>query len=159
MQQLFFFAPLHERFLAFLIDNIIMAFIGAICAVMMQITQHDVGPATLVSFLVGLFYYSYFHSGKWQASPGMRILGLRLAKLGKFRTIRPSDAAMRYIAMVMPVLPIYTSIIPRDFAMTLVFWLGMVWFGLAVFRPDRAAMHDLLSNMRVVRGKVEASHD
>ena len=159
MQQLFFFAPLHERFLSFLIDNIIMAVIGAICAVMMQLTPEDIGLLTLVNFLVGLFYYSYFHSGKWQASPGMRILGLRLVKLGKFRTIRPSDAAMRYIAMVMPVLPIYTSIIPPDFAMTLVFWLGMVWFGLATVRPDRAAMHDLLSNMRVVRGKLEVPND
>ena len=156
MPQLYFFAPLHERFLSFLIDQVVLYLLVAGCVVVMQFNEEHMGQILAVNFFIAMLYYAYFQSGKWQASPGMRVLGLRLMKIGKQNGgIKPADAVLRYIALVLPSLPIYTTVIPKDFAATLVVWLGIIWYGMAVFRPDRAAMHDLLSNMRVVRGKTD----
>jgi uncharacterized RDD family membrane protein YckC len=106
MQQLLFFAQAHERFLAHLIDNVIVFFVAS---ALVTFLQADEGLQMLVGFLSGLFYYAAFQSGKWQASPGMRVLGIRLLRLGAVPVVSVRDAVMRYLAFMGPLYPMYVS--------------------------------------------------
>lgn len=153
MHQLFLFAGAHERFLAHMIDNIGMF---VVASVLVTIMQADHGMQMLLGFLTGLFYYSYFQAGKWQASPGMRVVGIRLVQLGAAAgKVSARDAAARYLAFMGPLYPMYVSFLEDGARLSLVVWLGIIWYGSMLIRPDRAAVHDLLCNMRVVRGKTE----
>lgn len=151
MQQLLFFAGAHERFLAHMIDNVLV-FIFA--SALVTLLQAEPGPQLLVGFLGGMFYYTYFQSGKWQATPGMRVLGIRLIRLGAPPTISPRDAVMRYLCFMGPLYPFYVSFLEDELRFTLVVWLCVVWYGSVLIRLDRAGLHDIICKMRVVRGKI-----
>ena len=151
MKQLLFFAQAHERFLAHLIDSLIVSVGAYAIATLMQANEDGLQMA--ITFITGLFYYAYFQSGNWQASPGMRVLSIRLIRLGSQAKISARDAVMRYLAFMGPTLPIYVSFLDDQQKVTLVVWLGMVWYVMVLIRLDRAAMHDLVCGQRVVRGR------
>jgi len=65
------------------------------------------------------------------------------------------DAAMRYLAFIMPLLPLYTSLLPDRSAISVSVWLCLMWFLPILVRQDRRGMHDQICNMRMMSGKVK----
>jgi uncharacterized RDD family membrane protein YckC len=88
-----------------------------------------------VSSLVVLFYLLYFTSGKWQATPGKRIMGIHLVRVDGGR-LTAWRALLRSLA---------------EFLSTLILGVGY----LMVFWTDqKKALHDMLCGTRVVRGRL-----
>lgn len=140
-----------ERFFAYLIDTIILAVPGALVVSLLKGAE----VAIIGVFLISLAYYTYFTASAWQATLGKRMLNLYVARADK-KALTPRDALERFLAFILPTLPVYTSFIPEKHAPVLVFWLTMVWFSPILFRPDRTGLHDRLCNTHVLVGKVGA---
>lgn len=152
MQRIISFAGAHERFLAHMIDSVAIYLISSL---LMTLLQGGQPAAMLIPFFVGASYFTYFQSGKFQASLGMRIVGIYLLKLNGQR-LDWRDATARYFAFMMPMYPLYVSFLEERVQITLFLWLGVVWYATILFRPDRAGLHDILCRMRVMRGRLLA---
>jgi uncharacterized RDD family membrane protein YckC len=150
MQKILTFAAAHERFLAHMMDSIFMFLISS---VLLSLLQASGEVAMTLPFFVGAFYFTYFQSGRMQASIGMRIVGIYLVQ-GNGRALGWQDALARYLVFMVPMYPIYVSFLPDNEKITLFLWLGVVWYATITFRPDRAGVHDLLCRMRVIRGRL-----
>jgi len=151
MQKILSFAGAHERFLAHMIDSVAIYFASSL---LMTLMQGGEAAAMLIPFVFGGFYFSYFQAGRYQASPGMRIVGIYLLQLNG-RNVTQRDALSRYLAFMMPMYPLYVSVFSDRTQITLFLWLAVVWYATIMFRPDRAGMHDIMCHMRVVRGKTD----
>ncbi len=138
-----------ERFLAFLLDNIFLLLPAAAINRVLGEGQ----AAIVANFICGLAYYSFFTGSAWQASPAQRLLSIYVAHTDG-RPLRLRDAVMRYLAYVMPVLPLYTSIMDDRTAMSFSLWLCLIWFVPILVRQDRSGIHDQVCGMRVVTGRV-----
>lgn len=149
------YAARPERFLAYLIDVLIVALPIAV------LTQPFVHPgetawtvivdppAYAIIFFVNLLYQSYFIASQSQATIGMRLLSLYVIRTDGQR-LNMRDAIERFLAFFIPTLAGYTSFIPDQHAPILVFWLKVIWFAPILFRPDRAGLHDRLSGSMVL---------
>ncbi len=144
----FILAGRPERFLALLVDNIILLVPAALINKLLGGGQ----AAIMANFLCNLAYFAAFTGGPWQATPGQHILSIRVVHTNG-RPLHLRDAIMRYLAYVIPVLPLYTSLLNDHAAMTLSIWLCFAWFAPILLREDRAGMHDQLCNMQVVAGR------
>lgn len=138
-----------ERLLANLIDTLILIVPSLLFA---KIGGQHSAIAMLGAFAFNLGYYTYFTAGAWQATPGKRMLGLYVIRRDGGR-LHERDAATRFLAYIMPSLPLYASFIPESVSPTVTVWLSLVWFTPVLYRPDRAGVHDLLCGTRVVKGK------
>lgn len=90
-------------------------------------------PPMLAFALLGLAYHAAFESSRWQATPGKRVLGLRVVGADDGARIGFGRAALRHAAGVLS-------------------WLGLnlghLW---AAMPPRHRAWHDLLAGTRVVQ--------
>ncbi len=137
-----------ERFLAYLIDAILLL-VPVILIVDVMGMAHVV---ILMSFLISLTYYTYFTASRWQATPGKRLLGLHVAHAdGRAMGVR--DALERYLAFVLPSLPLNASFIPENIAQSLVLGLSVLWFSPILFTEERIGLHDRLCGTRVLAGR------
>ena len=143
------FAGRPERFLAFLLDNIFLLLPAAAINRLLG----DGNAAIFANFLCGLLYYSFFTASAWQASPGQRLLSIHVVHANG-RAMHFPASVMRYLAYIMPVLPLYTSLLNDRTAMSLSIWLCLMWFVPILVREDRCGMHDQLCRQRVVTGRV-----
>lgn len=144
------YAPLHERFLARLIDGIItLPFLQIATAIFAS----NEGIASIVGFLLGLLYYAWFAASNWQATPGKRIVGLYITDASGAR-LPLKEAFAREIAVLVPTFPVYVSIFSPEMAASLFLLLGMLWYGRILATPERTGMHDILCETRVRRGRV-----
>lgn len=85
---------------------------------------------SLVLFAVAAVWFIGFESSRWQASPGKRLLGLRVTDLAGARC-GPGRIALRFVAGV-----------PS--------WLALhVGHALAAWTPGKRALHDYLAGTRV----------
>ncbi len=89
-------------------------------------------PPMLAFALIGLPYHALFESSRWQATPGKRVLGLRVVGADGGR-IGVGRAALRQLAGVLSWLSLN---------------LGHVW---AAVPPRRQALHDAIARARVVQ--------
>lgn len=144
------FAAPQERFLAHMIDSIAMFVISSALITLLQGGEQ---LAMLAPFFVGLVYFTYFQTGRWQASPGMRVVGIHLVSLRTGRCIQ-RDIVIRYLAFMAPMYPLYVSFLPDVSKLSLFLWLLTAWMTTMFFRPDKATVHDMLSHTRVVRGRM-----
>ncbi len=144
------FAPLHERFLARLIDGLITLPFLQIATALFASNE---GLASIVGFILGLCYYAWFAASGWQATPGKRIVGLYItdAKGGR---LPMKEAFAREIAVLVPTFPIYVSIFSPEMAASLFMVLGVLWYGRILVTPERTGVHDMACDSRVRRGRV-----
>ena len=140
-----------ERFFAYLIDALILLVPGTLVVALLD--SADV--AVVGVFLVSLSYYTYFTASRWQATPGKRMLSIYVARVDH-QPLTPRDALERFLAFILPSLPIYSSIMPQQQAAMVVFWLTVTWFAPILFPPERIGLHDRMCRTRVLVGKVGA---
>ncbi len=138
-----------ERLLANLIDTIIQLFPAGLMVALLGGQR----MAVVATFATSLAYYTLFTAGSWQATPGKRLLGIYVAhRNGTALTYR--DALERFLAYVLPSLPIYASFIPEEIAPILVFWLSIAWFAPILLTPERMGLHDRMCRTHVLVGRV-----
>lgn len=147
--QLPIYAGRLERLLAYLIDAIILLIPTLILTKLM-----GTGGLTLMAtFIVNLAYYVHFNASNWQATPGKRLMGIYIIRTD-YLALNQRDALERFLALIMPSLPLHMSFLPEAAAAALVFWLSLVWYAPILFTNERMGYHDRLCKTRVVVGKV-----
>ena len=149
------YAVWYLRMFGYLIDAVLVLIPSALSVALMGMTEIDgvltPAPASvLVVFLINAAYYIAFTSGRWQATPGMRLMGIRLIRLDG-RNLSQRDALERFLALVLPSLPFNASFLPETLAQNLAACLCILWF--APILTTRVGMHDRLCHMRVINGR------
>jgi uncharacterized RDD family membrane protein YckC len=140
-----------ERFLANLIDGLILF----IPLKLITAPLANDGLAMLVGCLGNMAYFVWFTSSAWQASPGQRLLSIYVTHINGAKMTR-LDAFERFICFILPVLPLYTTLLPFQLAFSLATFLSMAWFMPIALNEKRMGIHDYLCNTRVVVGKGDA---
>ena len=154
-----------ERLFAYLIDQL-----GAILAAMVSTILFTAlgflkiggtpeqpqmgGSAYIVVFLSLTAYHVITTASSWQCTPGQRIMGIRIARTDG-RALTTSSALERFLAYIIPSLPIYASFLPEKLAPALVVCLNMLWFLPILTTPQRTGIHDRLCNTRVIVGRTK----
>lgn len=122
------FAAFKPRAIAFLIDVVPLY----IVALMLTSIMPGFGG---MLWLVGTgVYFTLFTAGTWQATPGKRCMGLQVIRTNGAAVDR-AHALGRYFGYI---------------ASSTIFGLG---FFLPLFTAEKTALHDLLSDTRVIYGK------
>jgi uncharacterized RDD family membrane protein YckC len=119
-------APLGTRFIALIIDGIILGIIGGLLVGF----NRDVGGG--LSFVIGLIYYWYFWSRRSGQSPGKSVMNIRVVKADG-SPLSDTDAILRYIGY---------------FINSVLFGLGWLW---AFFDSNQQGIHDKIVNTYVVK--------
>lgn len=127
---------------AYLIDLVVIniaafliAFIIAFVGAALTGSTGDTGFISLIGVLVAIAYYIYFGSGKWQATPGKRALGIYIVRTDG-APISGTLAFGRYLSYVLSGLPL---------------GLGFLMVG---WSDENKALHDMICGTRVVYGKL-----
>lgn len=137
------------RFLAYIIDAIIIeigvVIISGIIGAVIGLTAHGQSQETLsaiaggvgaiIAIIVVISYQVYFNSGRWQATPGKRLLGIHLITVSG-KPVGGWLAVGRYFAYFISWLP---------------FCLGFMVIG---WNEEKKGFHDMICNTRVVYGKL-----
>lgn len=119
-------ASLGTRFVALLIDGIILGIIGGLLVGF----SRDVGGG--LSFVIGLIYYWYFLSRQNGQTPGKNVMKIRVVKVDG-SPLSDTDAILRYIGYLIN---------------SAVFGLGWIW---AFFDSNQQGLHDKIVNTYVVK--------
>lgn len=138
-----------ERILANLIDSVILVIPGG----MMAAALGGGGLAIAATFMTSLAYYTFFTASKWQATPGKRLLNIYVVRTNH-KPIDVTAGLERFLAYIIPSLPLYSSFLPPDLMPVVVLWLSVFWFLPIVYTPERTGIHDRLCHTRVLVGKV-----
>jgi uncharacterized RDD family membrane protein YckC len=159
-------AAFWRRFVAYALDSFILFFIVAIMfrplfraptelerAILRQgpsspLLQNAAGVGSLpflfatalplLFFLAGFVYFGLFESSRWMATPGKRLVGIHVEDEQGDR-LRVTRALARHLA--------------RGLSMV----TAHLGFLLALFTPQRRALHDLLAGTRVVVASPEVA--
>ena len=140
-------APRLERFLAFMIDNFALRIFAEILLLIG-------GPHSALA-MVGVFacvvvYNVLSVASRWQATPGQYFMRLRVVRHdGSQMTER--DALERFLAFMLPFLPMYLSIAPIEVLSMATTWLLLAWFLPILMRDDRSGVHDVICGTIVVK--------
>ena len=137
-----------ERAFAYLLDTILVIVPSLIVANMLQPT----GLSVIGAFACNAAYYVGFTASRWQATPAKRLLGLYVIRTDG-RPLSYRDATERFLAFLLPNLPMYASFIPEAVAPALTMALCLYWYVPILITPDRAGYHDQLCHTRVVVGR------
>ncbi len=144
------YAHFFARLFAFVIDAVILLPIGALIGSIF-------GQRTFFEALVGLVvtgtYYVAFLVSSWQATPGKRLIGMYVTNQDG-SSLNRQQAIERFLAFLMPQLPIYSSLDPNS-SYTLIVWLMTIWFLPIALTDQKTGLHDLLCRTRVVYGRPE----
>lgn len=144
--------PAHplERVLAWLIDMIVLVLPRGLLVALLG----ETGPGLIATFLCDLAYFSWLNGGRWQATVGQRVLGIRAIR-NDGRALSLRDATERFLAFILPFLPVYASFLPKDVGPYLMVWLIGLWLVPILVSPKRLGMHDRLSRTQMVAGRVK----
>jgi uncharacterized RDD family membrane protein YckC len=100
-------------------------------------SEYNEPAAALIGFVascvIGWLYYAMFESGSWQATPGKRLLGIRVTDMNGSR-ISFGRASGRYFGKIIS---------------ALVFYIGFIMVGIT---DKKQGLHDKLSETLVLRG-------
>ena len=105
----------------------------------------------IANLIASATYYVAFVSGPWQATPGKRLMGIHVINEDG-SALTQQQALQRYLAYIMPSLPVYTSL-DANITPMIMAWISVAWFMPVVLTEQRTAAHDLLCRTRVVHGK------
>lgn len=157
MNQTLPYAGRLERLFANLIDTLIL-FVPAAMVYSLTATTNAEGelePADismLIVFLVHMAYYTAFTSSSWQATPGKRLFNMYVIRTDRQR-LTQRDALERFLAYVLPSLPMYASFLPQSLGAMATLWLSIFWFVPILTHPQRMGIHDKICRTLVVTGK------
>jgi uncharacterized RDD family membrane protein YckC len=139
------FAGFWMRLLAYVIDVILVYILSFVAGLVLGVVFIAAGVdgsssamqaiIVLVAIAVALFYYIYFLSGSWQATPGKRICGIHIIRVDGRRVTGPL-ALGRYLSYLISSLP-----------------LG-IGFLMVAFTEQKKGLHDIICGTRVVYGKL-----
>jgi uncharacterized RDD family membrane protein YckC len=119
------FAPMGTRFIALVIDAIILGIIGGLLVGVGR------GAGGGISFVVGLVYYWYFLTRQNGQTPGKNLMKIRVIKTDG-QPLSDSDAILRYIGY---------------YINSAVIMLGWIW---ALFDAEKQGWHDKIAQTYVV---------
>ncbi len=132
------------RFWATIIDSLIWFPLALVVVVLMNGTWNDTAFNEVVLFLISLIlgwlYSALFESGGWQATPGKRLLGLRVTGLNGDR-ISFGRASGRHFSKLLSYLTLY---------------IGFIIAGLTV---NKQGLHDMVAGTLVLRGKADGASE
>lgn len=127
------FAGFWIRVAAYLLDTAILFVPNFILMLIAGLLQ--AGPIfTLVQIAMFAAYYGYFGGGKWQATPGKRIVGIYVVRTNG-ELLGCGRAVGRYFAYI---------------PSALIFLIGFI---MVAFTRDKTGLHDLICDTRVIYGK------
>ena len=116
-------AAFWQRALALLVDSVLLVALGAVAMMVLPVMG-----GVISSWL----YFAGFESSGWQATPGKRLMKLRVVDVNGV-PLRFGRASLRYVCRFLSALP-----------------LGLGYL-LAAFNLHRQALHDMLASTRVVK--------
>jgi uncharacterized RDD family membrane protein YckC len=140
------------RFLAYFIDaiiiNVVVAAISFVVGALIGVAAtasgiHDNdkiatiagGVGALIGIISVIIYYVVFCSGRWQATPGKRMLGIHIITVGGEK-VGGWLALGRYLAYLVSSLP---------------FGIGFFMIG---WNNEKQGLHDMICKTRVIYGKL-----
>lgn len=139
------YAGFWMRLLAYVVDVILVYILSFVAGFVLGVIFLAAGADSnstvtqavifLVAVGIALFYYIYFPSGAWQATPGKRICGIHIIREDGKRVTGPL-ALGRYLAYIISALP-----------------LG-IGFIMVAFTDQKRGLHDMICGTRVVYGKL-----
>ncbi|MBN1679156.1 MAG: RDD family protein [Anaerolineae bacterium] len=121
-------ASLGARFIAIVVDGLIVNIIGAIVGAIIGDTVLGVS----IGFIVGLVYNWYFWTQNNGQTPAKSFMGIRVVKTDG-SALSDADAIIRYIGY---------------YINTILLMLGWIW---AIFDGNNQGLHDKLARTYVVR--------
>ena len=132
------------RVVAYIIDGILLAVVGAIVGIIMGVgalgTGASVDPAStgnllynLVSIIIGVSYFAGMESSSWQATLGKKAMGLIVTDLDGNQISVPR-AIGRYFAKILSAL------------------ILMIGFIMVAFTERKQGLHDMIAGTLVVKG-------
>ncbi len=103
------------RVVAYIIDGILLGIVGAIVNIAFRVNPNDpqssgYAVASLINFVIGIGYFVGFWT-YWSASPGQRILRLRIVDANTMQPITVGKAVLRYIGLVISFLVCFVGVI------------------------------------------------
>lgn len=122
-------AGIGERFIAIVIDTIIIGIIGGIFGV-----QAGWWGGSIVGFVLGAFYQWYFLTQQNGQTLGKKLVGIRVVKADG-SPITDADAVLRYIGYMLNSIPIL---------------IGLPWLW-AAFDKQSQGLQDKIANTYVVK--------
>ena len=139
------YAGFWMRLLAYVVDLILVYILSFVVGLVLGViflaagTDNNSMAMQAVTFVValgvGLFYYIYFPSGAWQATPGKRICGIHIIREDG-RRVTAALALGRYLAYIISAIP-----------------LG-IGFIMVAFTDQKKGLHDMICGTRVMYGKL-----
>ena len=121
-------ADVGTRFIALIIDGIILGVIGWVVGLVLVSTS----TGGIVGFLIGVGYQWYFLTQNNGQTPGKRLMGIRVIKVNG-APVTAVDVVIRYIGYIIN---------------TAILLLGWIW---AIFDANHQGLHDKLAGTYVVR--------
>lgn len=134
------FAGFWIRVGAILIDSVVLSIVSFVIKLIagLAIGGGEIAESIggLIGFVIGIAYFTLFTASEWQATPGKRLLGIRVIKDdgGPITALR---AFGRYWAYLIS---------------TIVLLIGYI---MVAFTEEKTALHDLICRTRVVYGRPE----
>ena len=131
-----FWLRLSAALIDFLIMTLVFITVIAIAGIGWEFIYSDSVAASLglvVNILAAWLYYALFESGRWQGTPGKKILELRVTDLFGNR-ISFAQASGRYFSKILS---------------WLIFYIGFLMVG---FTAKKQGLHDKLASTLVLRG-------
>lgn len=119
-----------ERFVAYLIDAIILGVVGFIIGVLLQ----NFALQTLISLVLGIAYVVYFWTSSG-STPGKMVMGLKVVSAETGQLIDPGTAVLRYVGYIVSTIPIF---------------LGFFWI---LWDDNKEGWHDKIAKTRVIKSK------
>lgn len=143
------FAGFGQRLIAVLLDALIL-----MPFTLMLHNTFGLFIESVMALIITGSYYTISMGSSWQATPGKRIMEVHVVRASDGGKLSHREALARYLAYLIPSLPIYTSL---DTGITemLVIWLSAAWFVPILITEQKTGVHDMLCHTRVVKGRLK----
>lgn len=138
------------------------------------ILQHPFVTHTLILFsiiiFVGVIYYTYFNSSNWQATPGKRLMSLRIVK-NENDNVSFSLALTHYLLSITPFIYVlylafykirheinfYEAITTSQLNLMLGLFFVM-WVQIQIFTKRKVTLYDMICNTQWVKQKTNSKY-
>ncbi len=135
-----FYGGFWIRFAAYVVDYVLLTVVSfaglflMLAGAGMGAGDAYFGMVFLCMLLVSLLYFPLFHASAWQATPGKRVMGLRVMRVDG-QDVSFLRAVWRHLAEILS---------------ALIFMIGYLMIGLT---REKTGLHDLIAGTRVVYGR------
>ncbi len=131
------YAGFWKRFLAFMIDSIILQIAAFVFTFVLLDLYFGIG----LSIILGFLYYPFFESSSMQATPGKALLGIAVAGESSLDRVTFKTAAVRFFC--------------RYISMVIMF----IGFLIQPFTKKRQTLHDIFSETIVIEKVTSAEEN